>query len=350
MGNEWLEDQKYITEWRAFMRRSPSLALSTKAIGDHYADYFNRDRKNGRYGTAWVGYEKIAEEMGTSTDTVGRHIRKLKEVGFLEEIKRTHFNGTKINRFTIPDSAYLAGIQDTGAGGEEVVDADITNIQDTDLGYIQDTSLGYIQDRNLGNMPSYLMKSPPEGDLVNPPIGAHLTDERPRSIHSFLDEEPERREEFVNYLIAINVPYSYRHALDTFTEAMTDENRTDWAGTFKAYLAGLIDHDGGLNPDNGDTLGMAVYMTEQTELESEDGFYHLDIARAWQGHRDGVSEDEFRRAWEHGLMDHNGTRLMSVASSELVANKYPRELLTVIDSLSRAELSKLAAKFRVQNL
>lgn len=314
---------KFKDAWRKAVLYDHSLTMGNKAVAVATLEDYNREDPK-QVGTTFNKATTLAEKLGCNEKLVRDSWKALRDAGYLHSLGRSSSGrGVYIHRFDLPGE--IRPDKMSGQTGQNV------RTERTKCPMEQ----GELNKKN---------------EQVESPNGAHLTDERPRSIHSFLDEEPERREEFVNYLIAINAPYSYRHALDTFTEAMTDENRTDWAGTFKAYLAGLIDHDGGLNPDNGDPLGMAVYMTEQTELESEDGFCHLDIARAWQGHRDGVSEDEFRRAWEHGLMDHNGTRLMSVASSELVANKYPRELLTVIDSLSRAELSKLAAKFRIQNL
>ncbi|MGD7002721.1 hypothetical protein [Corynebacterium halotolerans] len=164
------------------------------------------------------------------------------------------------------------------------------------------------------------------------------------------EDEPEHRAEFINHLISEESPYSYHHVLAGFSRAMTEANRSNWVSTFKAFITSLsavLPHTG-----NGDPLDEAAGVMERTSDPHLDGFDHLDFARLWRGRREGVSEEEYRRAWEHALMNDTltGTRIIAVASSEHVLRKYPREFTSIINELSKYQLSKAVSGYKKNNL
>lgn len=342
MTNHKLDEKwqaKFKGEWRKAVLYDPNLNMGAKAVGVATLEDYNRTDPK-QVGTTFNKADTLAEKMGCGEKAVRNGWKALREAGYLHSLGRSSGGrGVYIHRFDLPesDSPVKSTGQDQKPGHDEVPPQNSPVKSTGQNGQIDraERSKGPMEQGELNKM----------NEQVELPTSAHSQVYEHHGVSRFIKEdEPRHRDEFINYLIKIDVPQNYLHVLAIFETEMQGQSRSDWTGTFKSFMAGIVDNYG--LAGNGDPLSDAARQVEETEVPRLDKFDHLDFAREWKGHREGVSEDEFRRAWEHAVMhpDSTGTRVVAVAASAHVAGKYPREFGDVIGGLGKFQLSKAVSK------
>lgn len=336
LDKEW--QAKFKDQWRKAVLYDHRLKVGAKAVGLATLEDYNRDNPE-RVGTSWNKSDTLAEKMGLNEKTVRTAWEKLRETGYLHSLGRTNSGrGVYIHRFDLPDES--GPVKITGQSGKNVR-TDRTNLPGRAVKMSDGTKGTYQGDRNKETEQdeSYIGSCPVEHDPES-------FDDDPIDISFFIEEEePQRREELINYWAAVatdhECPHTYATVRDLFIDQMRGKNRTHWGGTFMSAMKTFID------PDMCEMPEYDIWHPDALNELPRPEYSATDLQAAWVGRDD--RPQEFRKLWERALLaGHEPIHILAVGASDSAVNLYPRELLEVLGSISKHDRALAVGKYRTR--
>lgn len=321
---------KFKEEWRRRVLYDQNLTFKDKAVGAAALIDYNREDPQ-KVGTMFRGQESLAELMGSTRKAVGDSLRALANAGYLVKVGRTsNGRGSVIYRFELPDEV---GWVET----EQLVGENRTS-------GVQKTTHEQVEVINGTDQVDTYISSPQadEPDLSFDDPQESTTEDDPVNIDFFTEtEEPQRRDEFINYWATVATahdnPHTYATVLDLFIKDMTGKNRSNWGGTFMSAMKTYL--------EPGDVHEFGLDDPEALDEIPAPEFAANDLQGAWAGNDD--RPQEFRKAWERAsLAGHEPIHIIAVGASDHVRAKYPRELLDVLNTMKKIDRAKAVGKYR----
>lgn len=348
---------KFKEEWRRRVLYDPNLSFKDKAVGVAALIDYNREDPR-KVGTMFRGQESLAELMGSTRKAVGDSLRALAKAGYLVKVGRTsNGRGSIIYRFELPDEVgwveteQLVGENRTsGVQKTTHEQVEVTNKTDQrDSTYISTLQANV---RDLSFNDPHVDPQTGEVDWVAKDYqgrdnGSWEFGNDPVPIDFFTEtEEPQRRDEFIDYWSAVATthdnPHPYTTVHDLFVQDMGDSNRSNWGGTFMSAMKTYLDPSG-ISLDEEYEHGLT--FPEELEELPNPTFSVKDLKEAWTGHDD--RPQEFRKVWERALLaGHEPVQIIAVGASQHASMKYPRELLDVLNGIKKIDRSRAVAAYR----
>lgn len=318
-------------KWRKAVLYDHSLTMGNKAVAVATLEDYNREDPK-QVGTTFNKAQTLAEKLGCNEKLVRDSWKALRDAGYLHSLGRSSGGrGVYIHRFDLPSE--IRPDKTSGQSGQKVR-------TDRTKGPMEQEEHNK---ENITNRISYI--SSPQADepdsSFNDPQES-TTEDDPVAIDFFTEtEEPQRRDEFINYWATVATahdnPHTYSTVLDLFIKDMAGKNRSNWGGTFMSAMKTYL--------EPGDVHEFGLDDPEALDEIPAPEFAANDLQGAWAGNDD--RPEEFRKAWERAsLAGHEPIHIIAVGASDHVRAKYPRELLDVLNTMKKIDRAKAVGKYR----
>lgn len=338
LDKDW--QARFKDQWRKAVLYDHNLNNGAKAVGLATLEDYNRDSPE-RVGTTWNKASTLAAKMGCTEKTVRTGWNALREAGYLHSLGRmSGGRSVYIHRFDLPEEGRAVKV--TGQSGKSYR-ADRKELPGRAVKVTDGTKGTYQGERNKETEQdeSYIGSCPVEHDPQS-------FDDDPIDISFFIEEEePQRREELINYWAAVatdhECPHTYATVRELFIDQMRGKNRTHWGGTFMSAMKTFID------PDMCEMPEYDIWHPDAlNELPAPD--HSVDeLLAGWVGRQD--RPQEFRKVWERALLaGHDPVHVIAVGASDHSVNLYPRELLDLLHRIAPHDRAVAVGRYRAKTV